>query len=271
MAIITISRSTFSGGKALAEKLAQQTGYPCFSREMIISETANEYGISEEELTATIHKPPPFWQQVPGKRISYLKCFTAVLLNKANGKDFIYHGYAGQLLLEGISHVLRVRVIADDEYRIKAAMEMMECERDEAISYIEKVDRERDRVVKFFYGLDWGDPALYDIVINLERMSVENARDVILHTADRDDFHTTFSSGNALKDLTLSSRVWGALAKNQLTSNAAIKVSAEDGVISISGNARSGKVVEAIPSVVSQVDGVKEVINEVGMGGDWYW
>ena len=271
MSIITISRSTFSGGKILAKQLAEQTGYPCFSREMIISETSNEYGISEDELTATIHKPPPFWQQVPGKRISYLKCFTAVLLKKADGKDFIYHGYAGQLLLEGISHVLRVRVIADDEYRIKAAMELMKVGRDEAIAHIEKVDKERDKVVRFFYGLDWGDPALYDLVINLEKMSVESASDVIIHAAEQGDFQATDRSIKLLKDLTLSSRVWGALAKNRLTSNAAIKVSADNGNIKISGNAGSGKVVDAIPSVVAQVEGVKSVSNEVGMGGDWYW
>lgn len=271
MAIITISRSTFSGGKTLAEQLAKQTGYPCFSREMIISDTANEYGISEDELIATIHKPPPFWQQVPGKRISYLKCFTAVLLSKASGKDFIYHGYAGQLLLEGISHVLRIRVIADDEYRIKAAMELMKIGKNEAIAYIEKVDKERDKVVKFFYGLDWGDPALYDLVLNLERMSVENACDVILYAAGRDDFQATDRSEKSLNDLTLSSRVWGALAKNRLTSNAAVKVAADNGNIRISGSAGSSKVVDAIPSVVTQIEGVKEVTNEVGMGGDWYW
>ena len=271
MAIITISRSTFSGGKMLAEQLAEKTDLPCFSREMIISDTSEEYGISEEELTATIHKPPPFWQQVPGKRISYLKCFTAVLLNKAGGRDFIYHGYAGQLLLEGISHVLRVRAIADDEYRIDAAMKLMKSGRDEAVAYIEKVDKERDKVVKFFYGLNWGDPALYDLVINLERMSVQDAVDIILHAAIRDNFTASERSVKSLNDLTMSSRVWGALAKNRLTSNAAVKVAADDGNIRISGNARSGKVVDAIPTVIEQIEGVKSVSNEVGMGGDWYW
>jgi cytidylate kinase len=271
MAIITISRSTFSGGKALAEHLTEKTGLPCFSREMITSDTAREYGISEAELTATIQKPPPFWQQIPGKRISYLKYFTAILLDKANGKDFIYHGYAGHLLLEGISHVVRVRVIADMDYRIKAAMTLLEVERDKAIAYIEKVDKERDKVIRFFYGVDWGDPALYDLIINLERMSVSNACNVILHAAAQDAFQSTEASKKALNDLTLSSRVWGALAKNSLTSNAAVKVFADNGVIRISGNAGSGKVVDAIPEVAAQVEGVKEVVNEVGMGGDWYW
>ena len=80
MAIITISRGTFSGGKALAERLAERLGYPCLSREEVVSYAAKEYGIAKEDLTAAFSDPPPFWEQVPGKRIAYLKCVTAAIL-----------------------------------------------------------------------------------------------------------------------------------------------------------------------------------------------
>ena len=43
MSIITISRGTFSGGRDLAECLAQKLGYPCISREVIV-EAAERYG-----------------------------------------------------------------------------------------------------------------------------------------------------------------------------------------------------------------------------------
>jgi len=42
-----------------------------------------------------------------------VKCVTAVLLDHARQGNLIYHGHVGHLLLSGISHVLRVRVIAD--------------------------------------------------------------------------------------------------------------------------------------------------------------
>ena len=42
MPIISVSRGTFSGGKHLAEELAQDLGYPCISRE-IITDAAKRY------------------------------------------------------------------------------------------------------------------------------------------------------------------------------------------------------------------------------------
>ncbi|MBN2125845.1 MAG: cytidylate kinase family protein [Deltaproteobacteria bacterium] len=271
MAIITISRGTFSGGKALAERLAERLGYPCFSREMILADTAKEYGISVTELTSAMHEPPPFWQQVPGKRIAYLKCFTAALLNRGDGGEFVYHGHAGHLLLGGISHVLRIRVIADAEYRIHAAMEQLNTSREEAIAYIEKVDRERNRWMQFLYGLNWGEPTLYDAVLNLERMNIDSVCDVITCFVGLDDFKATAESEKAVKDLTLGTRVWAALAKNEKTKAAFVQVVADNGNVVISGGAGSEKVVDAIPEVARQVAGVGEIRNEVGIGGDWYW
>jgi len=46
-------------------------------------------------------------------------------------------------------------VIADMEYRIKAAMERMNLKRDEAIVYIDRVDKERIKWTRFLYGIEW--------------------------------------------------------------------------------------------------------------------
>ncbi|MBP1737970.1 MAG: hypothetical protein H6Q48_263, partial [Deltaproteobacteria bacterium] len=52
---------------------------------------------------------------------------------------------------------------------------------------------------------------------------------------------------------------------------ASVQVVASNGVVTITGKASAGKVVDAIPVVAGQVPGVKEVKNEVGIGSDWYW
>jgi cytidylate kinase len=271
MAIITISRGTFSGGKALAERLAERLDYPCLSREDVISDAAKVYRISEEDLASAIGEPPPFWQEVPGKRIAYLKCVTAALLDHAKEGNLVYHGYAGHLLLGGISHLIRVRVIADMGFRINAAMEQMNLGRDEAILYIEKVDKDRTKWTRFLYGVEWGDPALYDVVLNLERMSVESACETIVNMTNLHDFEATPGSEKAFDDLVLSTRVWASLAKSDRTKTAYVKVVADDGRVTISGNAGSEKVLDAIPEVAREVDGVTKVISEVGIGSDWYW
>jgi len=271
MAMISISRGTFSGGKTLAERVAERLGYPCLGREEVLIEAGKEYGVSERELTEAVNQPPPFWQQVPGRRVAYLMCLTATLLKHAQEGNLVYHGHAGHFLLAGISHVLRVRVIADMEYRIKAAMERMNIKRDEAIVYIDRVDKERIKWSRFLYGIEWGDPSQYDAVLNLERMSMEGASLAIASMAQLDDFKVTTQSQKATEDLKVTSGVWAALVKDERTRAASVQVVAKNGVVTVTGKAAAGKVVDAIPAVAAQVSGVKEVRNEVGIGSDWYW
>lgn len=271
MAIVTISRGTFSGGKALAEELARRLGYPCLSREEVLVNAAKEFGISQEGLSAAINEPPPFWQEVPGKRIAYLKCVTAGLLRHVQKGNLVYHGHAGHLLLRGISHVVRVRVIADMEFRIKAAMEQTNMEREDAALYIERVDKERNKWTRFLYGVEWDDAALYDVILNLERMSINSACETIMGMVELDEFKPTAESEKLLEDLSLSSRVWVALAKDVRTQAAYVTVNADNGKVSISGNVGSESVMDAIPAVASTVEGVVAVNSEVGIGSDWYW
>jgi cytidylate kinase len=271
MAIITVSRGTFSGGKALAECLGKELSYPVLSREETLAEAARTYGISEEEVNSALGEPPPFWQQMPGKRLAYLKCLTAVLLQKAEKGNLVYHGNAGHFLLGSVSHVLRVRVIASMEFRIRAAREQMKCGREEAMGYIEKVDKKRQKWTLFLYGVQWDDPSLYDVVLNLDRMSIDGACLSVARMVELGDFQVTPASHKTQEDLLLSSRVWIALAKDDRTKAAFVNIVADGGKVAIKGNAGSGKVTDAIPLVAREVQGVKEVTSEVGVGSDWYW
>ena len=271
MAIITISRGTFSGGKELAERLAGRLGYPCLSREEVLSKTTKGYGISEEDLTSAMDKPPSFWLQVPSQRLAYLKCVTAVLLKHAKEGKLVYHGHAGHLLLSGIPHLIRIRLIADRGFRIKAAMERMNLNQEEASAYIEKIDKQRHKWARFLYGIDWEDAHLYDAVFNLERINVLGICDLILRMAELNDFSMTDQSQQAFNDFALSNRVWANLAKNKRTRSASINIVAHNGIVTITGSVGSDKTVEAITQAAQEVEGVKSVQNEVGVGSDWYW
>jgi cytidylate kinase len=271
MAIITISRGTFSGGKELAERLAERLGYPCISREEVLSETTKEYGISEADLTSAMEKTPSFWFQVPSQRLAYLKCVTSILLDHAKEGKLVYHGHAGHLLLSGIPYLIRIRLIADKGFRTKAAMERMNLNQEEASAYIEKIDRQRHKWAQFLYGIDWEDAHLYDAVFNIERVSITGICDLVIRMAELSAFSMTDQAQLAFKDFALGSRVWANLAKNKRTRSASINVVAHDGIVTITGSVGSDKTVEAITQAAREVEGVKSVQNEVGVGSDWYW
>ncbi|MBA4393025.1 MAG: hypothetical protein C0407_05685 [Desulfobacca sp.] len=271
MAIITISRGTFSGGNALAECLSDRLGYPRLGREEAIAEAEKEYGISMDKLTAAVKNPPSIWQQTIGPRVAYLKCLTAAIMTHAEGGDLVYHGYAGHLLLSGVPQLLRIRVIAGLEFRIGLAMKQMNFTRNEAADYIEKVDKERSRWTYFLYGLEWEDPILYDWVLNLETISIANACELVVGRIKLDDFKSTPESQKAFEDALLSSRVWATLAKDERTRVASIQVTADAGVVTLSGSLGSQKTLETILQIAGQVTGVKSTINHMGIGTDWYW
>jgi hypothetical protein len=57
MAIITISRGSYSKGKQIAEKVAKALGYECISREVLL-EASKEFNIPEVKRVRAIHDAP---------------------------------------------------------------------------------------------------------------------------------------------------------------------------------------------------------------------
>jgi cytidylate kinase len=261
MAIITISRGTFSGGSELAERVAAQLGYQCTSREVML-EAAWGSGIPVEEITTAMEKRPSFWHRVMGQRTAYLTLVRAALCEHARGGQLVYHGHVGHLLLPGIAHVARVRVIAELPFRVQAALPQHHT-REAALAYIEKVDQERREWVRFLFGVEWDDPLLYDLVLNLSRMSLDTACAAVIQLAARPEFQPTPESAKALRDLVLRSRVEAALAIDPRTRDARLTVKADDGVVDVSGEAPWPDGVDAVTLIAQQVEGVRTLRSNV--------
>ena len=262
MSIIAISRGTFSGGEALATGVAERLGYRCVSREVLL-EAAWGYGVPVDKLDAAMEKRPPLWERLIGKRTAYFTFVRAALCDQALEGRLVYHGYVGHLVFPGVSHVLRVRAIADMDYRIQAAMRHQGLARKDAVAYVERVDKERRQWARSVFDVEWDDPALYDVVLNLSRMSVATACETVVRLAASGEFQPTAASLKALRDLTLGNRVAAMLARDERTRGADLVVSADDGVVTVTGTTQSPALREAVPAVAREVTGVKDVRPEV--------
>jgi cytidylate kinase len=258
MSIITISRGTFSGGKAFAESLANRLRYQAIGDEVIL-EAACKYGIPPEKLSAAMNRPPSIWEQLTGNRRVCLNCVRAVLCERAIGGDLVYYGRAGHLLLAGISHVIRVRLIAGLENRVKQAMEREHWQRRDAVNYIKKTDQGRAKWTRFFFGVERHDASLFDATLNLSRMSMEEACEVVAQLTELPNFRPTPASQKAMENLALSSRVRAVLAQEPRTAAARVHVTVDEGIVTVTGTGRSDSRLEAIPQVLAQVEGIQEV------------
>jgi cytidylate kinase len=262
MSLITISRGSLSGGQALAERVASRLGYRCISSEALI-EAAAKYGVPEPKLSEVFDKTPSFWERLTKSRRLYLIFIHAAMCELAQQGKLVYHGQGGQQLLKGIGHVMKVRLIAPPEYRIKAAMEREGLNRDAAIQYIQQVDEERLRRMRYLFNVDWREPALYDVVLNIEHMSLETAADVIIYMGQHPEYQPTPTSVKTLADLTLSSQVKASLAAHPVASGIDVEVRADDGVIWMTGLIDSSELEYEIIRIAQMVPGVKEVISDL--------
>jgi cytidylate kinase len=256
--IITISRGSFSGGKMVADGVAQMLGYRCIDRDQIIQKAA-AWGVAQDDLRTAMEKPPTFLGQSPQTRYRYLAFIQAALTEEARSGKAVYHGLAAHLLLGKGPYLLRTRIIAPMEFRIDQVQNRMRCNRNEAISYIKKVDEDRRKWTKFLYDVDWTDASLYDIVLNLEQMSVQEACTAICSVSQLKCFEFTPDSQRALDDFALASHVKANLAMDPATAELQFEVVADAGRVSIKGGVDSPAQGKAIGNMVRNVPGVTAV------------
>lgn len=265
MSIITVSRGSFSGGMSLAECVANKLGYKCLSRE-VLTKAASRYGVGEDVLRGALMDKPGMLERMTVERIHYLACIRAALLEEAKDDNLVYHGHAGHLLLQGVPHVLKVRVVAGIEFRIKSAMERNELGREEAIRYIKKVDDERERWTRFLYHVDWRDPSLYGLVINLDQMSQESACELVCKATDLEEYRSTTEWDSLRNDIVLAASLRArvacdaALTGHRHNSDRGVEISSKAGVVTIGGRVDSLVDAENMEKVIRGEAGVKDVV-----------
>ncbi|NIM52816.1 MAG: BON domain-containing protein [Gemmatimonadales bacterium] len=265
MAIITLSREAYSGVTNLAERLSEELGYRLLSREDLLADAAKEFGALQSQLESALIHRPGFLEGRGLKRLHYVHCVRAAMAKAVQADDLVYHGEAGHLLLKGIPHHLRVRVLANVEYRIEAVMEQCDLTREKAIEYITQLDEERNNWVQWVHGVDMNDPATYDLVINLEHIPVPSAASLVAQMAAR-DFRTTPQSQKTVDDLVLASEIRARIGLDRSISDDKIEVDAKDGVITITVNMRYLADADKVKQLASQIPGVKDIQSQIVRG-----
>lgn len=210
MTIITISKGSYQYGAEVAGQVARRLGFACIGREVLL-EASRDFDIPEARLVRAVIDSPSILDRLTEGKQRHVAYIRAALLSHCCKDQLVYHGFAGQVFLEGIAHVLRVRVIADPEHRIGIVMERDAVAREQALATIDRDDQERVRWSRNLYGVDIRQPGLYDMVLKIDRLSVEQAAELICATATQASFQTTVESQRCLEDLALGAAVHAAL------------------------------------------------------------
>ncbi|MGC8491867.1 MAG: AAA family ATPase [Syntrophobacteraceae bacterium] len=159
------------------------------------------------------------------------------LLKSLQSDNVVYHGLAGHFYVNGVSHVLKVRIIADLEERSRLVMEREKISHESAEERIRTDDAARRKWSRHLYGIDTNDPGLYDLVIRVRNLSVDDVAKAICHTVTLGTFNATPESRQAIEDLLLAGEVKSAL----MALKPDIQVAARGGEVSLGVEAHLAK------------------------------
>lgn len=188
ISVITISREPGSGGNILGERLSQQLQFDLFYQEFIhkmaesahvsvrLLETLDEKGASvlEEWISSLVDKRH-LW---PDRYLQHLMKIIGTI-----GK----HGRA-VIVGRGANFVLppekriSLRVISPLETRIRNVSQAFGAAAAEARSRILKTESDRKAFIKKYFNEDIQNPLNYDVIINTEDLSVDDAVNAVIGT-----------------------------------------------------------------------------------------
>ncbi len=265
MSIITISRGSLSASSLLAQKISEKLEWPVVTREDVLA-AADEYGIKETGLgeLSFIEKSPRLLDKMSDRKRHYLLCFQTALFDFALKGNFVYNGHLAQFLLTKIPSVVRVLLTAPEAFRINSVMKESGKTKEEAAAYIKLTDERRRKWSHFLYGVNWKDPSHYDIVFNIERISVDLAANILADVAASNDFQTGHETQKLISDLHLASLAKVSLQQSPRTRGSDVDIEADSasGELSVTGNCpRVGAETweSDIRAVLAKVKGVKTI------------
>ncbi len=257
MAIITISRGSYTRGKEIAEKVAKKLGYECLAREAVL-EASKEFDIPEVKLVRALHDAPSILDRFSYGKEKFMAFYQLAFLRHLQKDNIVYHGLAGHFILKGISHVLKVRIIAEMEERVKFEMQREKISEKEAYRLLKNDDEERRKWSQYVHGVDTNDPTLYDLLIKIRKITVDDAVDIICHAVGLEDFRTTRESAEAFSNLLLAATVKVAIIDHAPDA----EVFARNGLLRIKTSAteyREEELVDTLTKAAREIPGVKEV------------
>jgi len=257
MSIITISRGSFSHGREVAEKLAEKLGYECISREVIL-EASEQFNIPQLQLLRAVRDAPSILDRYRFGKERYVAYVRAALLRHVQRGNVVYHGFAGHFFLQQIPFALNVRVLAGREDRIQEVIRREKVSADEARRTLERIDEERCKWSQHLYGIDTRDPSLYDMVLNLQSLSVDDAVKLIVRNVELPAFQSTPETEKILDNHVLAAQVEAAL----IAEFPQAKVSAKDGnvFVAVHGSMSQQRgLTDKARDLASFVEGTKQV------------
>ena len=178
----------------------------------------------------------------------------------ANKGNVVLRGWGATCLLRPVQHVVCVRITRSFGKRVEWLMNNLETDdREFAENEIRRSDHAHASRMHQQFGVTWGDPVLYDLVLNTDRLSVHSCVEQIRQLTTRPEFQESEESRKFLANMTLAARVRAALKTHEPTQEVNITIEARNGRLLLSGIVLNPAEKNEVEKVTAQVAGVSGV------------
>lgn len=185
--IINIGRQLGSGGRVIAQKLAQEFDCQFYDKE-ILNLAAKESGFSEKIfeqndehkgfLKSLFHMRVPLVSDVNFYKSDIsqerLFQFQSDAIRKAAKKgSCVFVGRCADYILRDMPNVVNIFVTADIDWRAEQVIKRHQCTKEEALKIIHHAESSRASYYNYYTGKRWGDSASYDLCVDASILGID--------------------------------------------------------------------------------------------------
>jgi len=264
MPIISLFSGTYCLGEKTVPVLLDRTGYKLVKDRDIVREASEHSPLSAEKLDRALSMRTSLFNSFTGEQERSVSQLRLTLAEKLSQDGLVVDGNCIHLIPRTVSHVLRVCLIADMSSRIDTAVSAESISRTDAAKLIRRQDESRAAwVMKTTGRADPWDPELYDLLIPTDKMSSDEALELITHNLAKEVVQLTPLAKQAVEDFLVASRTERTLALQ----GHYIDVECADGTVTLTINKHVlmlRRLEAELQRIAGQVEGVRMVTTRVG-------
>jgi cytidylate kinase len=183
MAVITISREPGALGEELAARLAGLLGFFLIDKARL-TQLWSEADLDQSKLARVDEEIPDKERAIDSETEACVKLLPELIAQLAEEHDLVVIGRGAQGLFRNRPGTLHVRVVASRPFRIQQLQTYEGLSAREARRRIRDLETQRTRYLRFLYRLNWAEPSLYDLTLRMDRLSMEQALNLVMAAAD---------------------------------------------------------------------------------------
>ena len=241
----------------LALEVCDRGGLECINRRILMDAVKDSFDLSRDEMQLLAEQGPAMLDMSDRKRRVFAAHLESVVLEYAMSGGVVLVGRGANLLLRLVPGVLRVRTVAPLELRAQRVANAEGLGLDRSRRLATAVDQQRRAYVAHVFGSDWGSPLNYDLILNMGRLSMEQAALTVLDLTAHSEYQPSSETERMMEELVLAGKVRCALVESLDIHG--LEVEVKEGVAEILGYVSSTEARDQAASLAKAVEGIKGV------------